>query len=119
MTTRPIFQDTTILVDRVILKHDRARADAIATVLKGRFPFACRYSRLEFKRVVIRNLSLILRYLSEEKSFFSAFKRATRVRTRRSDTLVNILAWIGHEISGQIEVRIGDDADLALCERAE
>ena len=117
----PIFLDTSILVDRIIAKHDPARLGPIDSLLAGfDYLLACSYSRLEFNRVVIQNLALTLRYLCEEKSFFRALQRANRLqKQRRASTLCNVMTFVGFEIRKQIEVVVGEDADLKLALQAE
>jgi len=116
-----LFVDTTIQVDRILKKHDQLAADAIGSLL-ARFDGinACAYSRLEFKRVVLQNLYLILRYLEEEKSFCAAYRRATRLiqTPRRVSTLVNILSWLQMQLDGTISVKKGEGLDRILYRRA-
>jgi hypothetical protein len=94
-----LFVDTSIQVDRFVAENDPARRAPVEALLAGfHYLFACTYSRLEFKRVVIQNLGLTLRYLVEEKSFFGAFHKANRLRQqRRGATLTNIMAWVGFQ----------------------
>jgi hypothetical protein len=113
-----LFLDTTIQVDRIIAEDVPDKRAAIEKLLVGfNYHAACSYSRLEFKRVVIQNLALTLHYILEEQSFFRAMQLATRIkRTRRVSTLVNIMAWVGHRVSGTQEVtpRSGIDERLTL-----
>jgi hypothetical protein len=123
MASCAVFVDTTIQVERSVGTENPARAAATAELLSAYgFLVSCGFSRLEFKRVVIQNLALLLDYINEngEMSFFRAMQRATALRQdRRTKTLVNILAWVGYQIKGHIEVTIGDDADQALATRAD
>jgi predicted nucleic acid-binding protein len=89
------FLDTTIIVELVIQEHDDDRMHGIenATSAASRL-VSSTYSRTEFKRVVLRNLSLALRYI-EEDGFAGAYRRATKLFSpRRRDTLANILCWV-------------------------
>jgi hypothetical protein len=116
-----LFLDTTILVDRVIAENDPAKITRINALLAGfEYLLACTYSRLEFKRVIIQNLGLILRYLCEERSFFRAFHKAAKLqRQRRTTTLVNVLAWLGYKAGSQLEVIPGDALDSRLAMQGE
>jgi hypothetical protein len=121
--TKPLFLDTTIQVDRVLKEKPPALLAPLQELL-AQFDFlvGCSYSRLEFKRVVIQGLSLLLDYLCAEKSFFRALQKAQAVgggRARRASTLVNILAWTGFNLSGQLEVTEGEGIDPPLAIRAE
>ena len=86
-------------MDRLIQEDDNKRIEAIEKLLSSHdFLVACSYSRLEYKRVVIQNLALSLRFLVEEKDYFRAMQRATALgqhRPKRMATLVNMLAWLG------------------------
>src|SRR5262249_44816466 len=121
--TKPLFLDTTIQTDRVLKEHPPERLASLSTLL-GEFDFlvSCSYARLEFKRVVIQNLALVLGYLCEEKSFFGALQRAQTVgaaRPRRASTLSSTMAWVGFQIQDQIDVTLGEGADRKLALRAE
>jgi hypothetical protein len=91
----PVFADTSVLVERVI-GTDPSRREVIASVLTSDdYRLACAYSRLEYKRVVIQNLSLTLDYLCEEGLFSQALIRINKLqRQRRVHTLINIAAWL-------------------------
>jgi hypothetical protein len=120
---RPLFLDTTIQVDRV-LKEQPPEQLAALNALLAEFDFfvSCSYSRLEFKRVVIQNLALVLNYLCEEQSFFGALRRARAVgaiRPRRASTLTSILEWVGLHVQTQIEVSLGEGIDRKLALKAE
>ncbi len=120
---KPLFLDTTIQVDRV-LKEQPPAALARVGALLAQFDFfvTCTYARLEYKRVVIQGLALTLSYLCTERSFFRAMQRAAAVgggRSRRPSTLFNILAWVGHQVSEQMEVKEGQGYDRQLALRAE
>ncbi len=115
--TNTIFVDTTIQVDRIIKGHDAAKRAAIESLL-GEYDFkaACTYSLVEYKRVVLQNLSLCLEYLNEEGSYFLALERAARLgvhRPRRLATLVSIMSWVGYS-SGDLEVEVGGKHDETL-----
>ncbi|MBM4070491.1 MAG: hypothetical protein FJ271_16275 [Planctomycetes bacterium] len=123
MATKPLFLDTTIQVDRVLKERPAEKLAALSALL-AQFDFhvACSYSRLEFKRVVIQNLSLVLDYLVEDGSFWGAMQRAQVVsggRSRRSGTLISVLAWIGYRIDKKVEVTFGEGVDRELALRAE
>jgi hypothetical protein len=121
--TRALFLDTTIQVDRILKEQPPERLAPLEALLSGfDHLVTCSYSRLEFKRVVIQNLALVLDYLCENHSFFRALQKAAAVgagRPRRAATLENILAWAGFHIKGQIEVALGEDLDRKLALRAE
>ena len=54
MTTKPLFLDTTIQVDRVLKEQPPELLVNLNTLLAGfDYLLVCSYSRLEFKRVVI------------------------------------------------------------------
>jgi hypothetical protein len=116
-----LFLDTSIQVDRFVAENDPARREPLEALLASfNYLFACTYSRLEFKRVVIQNLGLTLRYLREEKSFFGAFHKANRLQQqRRAGTLTNIMAWVGYKLRRNIEVTLGEDLDHELTIKAE
>jgi hypothetical protein len=60
-----VFLDTSVQVDRAFeggLADNKASIDAL--IMQYDITASCRYSKLEFKRVVIQNLALILNYLS-------------------------------------------------------
>lgn len=121
--TKPLFLDTTIQVDRLLKEKPPALLIPLAALL-AQFDFlvACSYSRLEYKRVIIQNLALILTYLCAEQSFFRAMQKAQSVgggRSRRASTLVNVLAWVGYQVDGQKEVTEGEGTDRQLAMRAE
>jgi hypothetical protein len=115
-----LFLDTSIQVDRIVAENDPARRTPIERLLaEFDFHLTCSYSRLEFKRVVIQNLALTLRYIGEENSFFRAFHRANRLqRQRRATTLTNIMAWIGYRVTREIEVTAGEGLDLQMALQA-
>jgi hypothetical protein len=123
MTAKPLFLDTTIQVDRILKEQPPERlAHLTALLAKFNFLVSCSYSRLEFKRVVIQNLALVLNYLIEEQSFFGALQRAQAVgaaRPRRASTLINIAAWLGLQVQHQMEVQLGEGIDRQLALRAE
>ncbi|HJT76147.1 MAG TPA: hypothetical protein VJ739_03005 [Gemmataceae bacterium] len=121
--TKPLFLDTTIQVDRILKAEPPALLVPLRSLL-AQFDYfiACSYSRLEFKRVVIQGLGLILNYLCEEQSFFRALQRAQAVgggRSRRASTLVSIMAWIGFRIDEQVEVILGEGIDRQMAIKAE
>jgi hypothetical protein len=59
--TEPLFVDTTIQVDRVLKEQPPERLAALNALLaEFNFLICSSYSRLEFKRVVIQNLALVL-----------------------------------------------------------
>lgn len=121
--TKPLFLDTTIQVDRVLKEQPPKRLASLNTLLADfDFLVSCSYSRLEFKRVVIQNLALVLNYLCEEQSFFGALQRAQTVgavRPRRASTLISIATWVGLQVQDQIEVTLGQGSDQKLALRAE
>src|SRR5437867_1445229 len=121
--TKPLFLDTSVQVDRVLKEMPPALLVSLNSLL-SEFDFlvACSYGRLEYKRVVIQGLSLILDYLCTEGSFFRAFQKAQAVaarRPQRASTLVNILVWVGYQVNGQIVVIEGEGVDRQLALRAE
>lgn len=82
--------------------------------------FACSYSKLEYKRVVLQNLALILRYLVDDGKFSSAYRKASRIRgDRKPKTLGNLLSWIMQKVDGSVEVKPGESLDEMLCIRAQ
>src|SRR5687767_5545759 len=92
-----VFLDTTIQVERAI-GTDTRRAKVISDLMdEFRNRFACQFSRLEFKRVVVQGLSLVLNCLleSDPPSYAAAVSKLSRITTRRSNTLENILGWVG------------------------
>jgi len=121
----PLFLDTTLQVDRCLSAHDSARSDAVAKLLGDyNFLVSCVYSRLEFKRVVLQNIALILRYIVEADppSFFGALLRVSKLNytPRKASTLANILAWIGHNIDSNVQTgEVGSNIDLVIARRAE
>lgn len=115
----PLFLDTTIQVDRVFKGMDPATQSRIDELLSQfDLTFVCTFSQLEFKRVVLQSLSLALRYLTEENSFFSALHRATALRDRKAKALVNILSWVGFK-TNEATVVAGTAMDQQLKMRAE
>lgn len=121
--TKPLFLDTTIQVDRVVKEKPPALLAPVEALL-AQFDLlvACSYSRLEYKRVVIQGLALILNYLCNEQSFFRTIQKAQAVgggRSKRASTLVNILAWVGYQLDAQMEVTMGRGIDRELAMRAE
>ncbi len=117
----PLFQDTSILVDRVLCKHNAVRIGAIEAMLRQYdFKMACGYSRLEYKRVLLQNFSLLLTYLTERRSFLHAFERANRnfMRPRKVSTLISILVWTGYDVNSGLQVSVGDEVDSIQAERA-
>ena len=118
---KPLFLDTTIQIDRLIKSHVPDRMANLDKLL-GRYTHlqTCSYSRLEYKRVVLQNLALILKYLRDTGSVWLALEKATRItRGRKGTTLVSILSWLGHAITNDCEVVIGDDRDKDFCLAAE
>jgi hypothetical protein len=107
-------------VDCLIQEVDDKRIEAIEKLLASHdFLMACSYSRLEYKRVVIQNLALCLRFLVEEKDYFRALQRATaqsQHRPKRVSTLVNMLAWLGWRTDGPTSTETEPDVaeELAL-----
>jgi len=80
----------------------------------------CAFSKLEFKRVILRNLSLLLDYLREEGSFLAAIRRANKLRRgRRAGTLISILVWIGVNIEDEVSWEEGESFDSSIAESAE
>jgi hypothetical protein len=79
----------------------------------------CGFSRLEFKRVVIQGLGCVLRYVCETGSIIQAMQRARAVRTRRADTLGNILSWVMDRTKTRLQADQGDDADRIWAVQAE
>ena len=80
------------------------------------FKAACTYSLVEYKRVVLQNLSLCLRYLIEEDSYFLALNRVTNLsphRPRQVATLVSLMSWVGMK-AGEQEVEIGGKLEEIL-----
>lgn len=116
-----LFVDTSIQIDRIIAENDPAKREPVENLIAAfGYLLACTYSRLEFKRVVLQNLALSLRYIIEEKSFFRAFHKASRLqRQRRGATLSNILAWVGYKAGYHFEVKQGEDLDEKLALQAE
>lgn len=120
--TRALFLDTTIQVDRVFEEDDAKKAHINHLLNSYEYVVACSYSRLEYKRVVLQNLALCLRYLVEEKSFCLALRRAAALglhRPRRLSTLVGMLSWLGRKASevNNHDVTRSIDEQLALrCE---
>jgi hypothetical protein len=95
-------------IDELLFEHD--------------FVATCSYSRLEFKRVVLQNLALILRYLREERSYFLALKRASKLnqrQSRRASTLINMLAWFGLNVNDTPIVEPESTFDEQLTMQAE
>jgi hypothetical protein len=121
--TKRLFLDTTIQVDRVLKDQPPERLAPLKALL-AEFDclITCSYSRLEFKRVVIQHLALVLDYLREEQSYFGALLRAQAVgatRPRRASTLISITAWLGLNVQGQIEATLGEGIDRQLALKAE
>ena len=116
-----LFLDTSIQIDRIVMEESPDIRPQIDALLKDfNFLLACSYSRLEFKRVVLQNLALALRYICEHRSFWYAFERATRLRRNRQvKTLTNILRWIGQRAGGSITASSGSAADERLADQAE
>src|SRR5436309_1933235 len=121
MSQDPLFLDTTIQVDRVLKEEPPAKLAQIEALLaQFGLLLACSFSRLEYKRVVIQNLGLILAYLHEENSFFGAMQRAQQIQQgRRPKTLTNLLAWLGYKVNKTIQVRKGEDLDAKLTMQAK
>lgn len=113
-----IFLDTTIQVDRIIQEHDEGKRAAIEALLaQYDFKAACTYSLVEFKRVVLQNLSLCLAYLIEEGSYFLALNRVTGLgprRGRRISTLISIMSWVGINVNALQKVDAHGDLDELL-----
>jgi hypothetical protein len=116
-----LFLDTSIQVDRILAENDPARRIPLETLLAGfDFLVTSSYSRLEFKRVILQNLGLTLRYLCEEGSFFRAIHLANRLqRQRRAATLTNVIAWLGHSLDDSFEIIEGEGLDHSLALQAE
>jgi hypothetical protein len=123
MANEPLFLDTTIQVERSVGTEHPEMAPAIDELLAGYgFFLSCGFSRLEFKRVVIQNLWLILTYINERdtKSFVNALIRTTGLQqARRKNTLASILAWIERKVDRKIELALGESADEKLGIQAE
>jgi hypothetical protein len=116
-----LFLDTTIQVHRVVDEHDDEIMRSVADALRQAKPhIVCAYSRMEYKRVVLQNYALALRYLCEEQSFFGALRRAMRIqrRPRRVSTLISILAWTGQQAAGVVDVEEGSELDRMLTQRS-
>lgn len=114
------FVDTTIQVSRIVEANDDVFQSAIATVIAGESVMACAFSRLEFKRVVIQNIHLALRYILTEKSIFAAIRRANRLRRdRQCKMLVSILMWAAESDPSEFESSTGDEQDQQLTLQAE
>jgi hypothetical protein len=116
--TDAIFVDTTIQVDRIIQEFNPDKKAAIEALL-GKYDLkaACTFSMVEFKRVVLQNLSLCLRYLNEEGSYLRALNRATSLgprRARRISTLISILTWVGMKVDDVQAMSDGGTADELL-----
>jgi hypothetical protein len=118
---RPLFLDTTIQVDRLLEEFDPENKKALEEFLKPYgYLMTSSFSRLEYKRLVLQNLNLCLKYIVQEKSFFLALKRVASLgqRSRRPSTLINVLSWLGKRTdSSTIEVNGPIDEQLAMrCE---
>jgi hypothetical protein len=116
-----VFLDTSIHVG-LFLEDDPARKKGFQRIKKDSpFRVSCAFARLEYKRVVMQNLSLVLDYLSEEGTFAGALLRASRLnRSRRLSTLTQLHAWI-HRRAASGTVETGDDRrmETILAERAK
>jgi len=115
----PLFLDTTIQVERAV-GTDARRAETIRGLLAEFAQFiTCGFARLEFKRVVIQDLTCLLNYIleSDPPSYFSAQHKATRVFGRRSNRLNGILAWVGNQV-GTTQVEVGGTLDRVLTDKA-
>lgn len=89
-----LFLDTTIHVERVFGKSHWEPYVRLA----GKTA-TCGFSRLEFKRVIIQNYSLALRYLIEEQSYFGAILRTQKLpRDRQARMLSTVLAFTGQNV---------------------
>jgi hypothetical protein len=114
---KPLFLDTTVMVESAV--GTDKRRNEIIDELKAEFPqlLACEFSRLEFKRVVIQNLTCLLNYILENEppSFCAAVAKASRVRTRKSNTLENILAWVGMQANTKLDLTEDDTPDQLLA----
>ena len=119
---KTLFLDTTVQVDRLIEDRNAERKSWIdKMLLEHDFVATCSYSRLEYKRVVLQNLALCLRYILEEGSYFLAIKRAsalTQYRSRRASTLTNMLSWLGLN-ANDMTVEPTGSLDEQLAQRAE
>ncbi len=120
---KALFLDTSIHVDRVLKELSPERLKALGDLLGSFDSLAtCAYSRLEFKRVVIQDLVLLLNYLVKEQSYFGLLVKITGVgarRPRREATLTSIAAWVGLAIDKDIEAEVGEGIDIKLAIRAE
>jgi hypothetical protein len=118
----PLFLDTTLQVDRVI-ELSRSERRAKIDLLLSRFGFrlTSRYSKLEFKRVVIQNLGLVLDYLVKTDSFCASMVKASRLgrRPRRAQTLFAILAFVLEQATANQEVVADSSTDRQLTLKAK
>ena len=118
---RHVFLDTTIIVER-FFGTDRNRLNAISTwIPDGTYTMLCEFSRLEYKRVVMQNMSLALRYLCEEGLMSRALIRANSIprHSRKAQTLISILAWVQNQLGqARIQIELDQNADEILASRA-
>lgn len=113
-----VFLDTTIQVDRVILKHDSEKCGrAEALVRQFDLRLAASYSRLEYKRVVLQNLALLLNYIESGGLTTAFYKISKLTRCRRDSTLNALLGFIFGEF-GTTAVDAGDTLDKQCSMRA-
>ncbi len=118
----PLFLDTTIQVDRLLEERNPQKRQAIEEIISHHDScITASFSRLEYKRVVLQNLALCLRYLVEEKSFLLAMKRAVSQSqySRRASTLISVLSWLGFQITDLVDVEAGGRWDERLALKCE
>ena len=121
---KTLFLDTSLLIEECLASRTPKLEILCKFFEDYSFFMACGFSRLEFKRVLLQNLALVLRYILEDEppSFWRALHKASKlVQTpRRVSTLMSILAWIGHEVNSRVTEReVGDNLDIVLARRAE
>jgi len=109
MSAKPLFQDTSILFDRIVERYDD-RGEKIDQVIEGRFLLACSFAKLELKSSLLQKLQRVLNYLVESGSFGAAWERADKNVFERG-TVQNIARWIWKDVQETIEVKRGDEAD--------
>lgn len=109
------FLDTTILVDRVLRDHEPTFLDRLSKICDGySLRLTSTFAKLEFKNVVLMDLQCVAQWVEEEDSWVEAYARATKMRSRRKDTLVNVAAWVQRKLDTSIELQRGDSLDAAL-----
>ncbi len=114
----PLFLDTTIQVARIFKGIDASEMERFDSLLSQHAPLSvCTFSQLEYKRVVLQNLALTLRYLVDSGSFFYALHESTALIDRKCKACVNILSWVGDQIK-DVPIKNNDTVDLYLSQRA-